>query len=237
MASNKKDMTEFDILKKEYGALVNLNQRLKNVCEIYYIAYSNIIYMKSLVPFIEKIAILNDGDLLNNYKGILYLPNQLFDFTKNAKKTKLTITQTDSTIYLGQNDNDDVAISLKRGISPIKEVIEGEHLFVNDKILPEFYSRYFEIMQNVKADKLEYLALSESMVEDISSAKFIELYINDNYVPITKQLLLDIKKNDDVFIAEVPISDVNENKMYYLLKNVNDIYTSYTLMSCIKNLL
>ena len=56
----KKELTEADIQKKAYGALVNINQRLKNISEGYYISYENGIYLKSLVPFIETYIVLND---------------------------------------------------------------------------------------------------------------------------------------------------------------------------------
>jgi hypothetical protein len=239
MATQAKILSEDDILRKEYSDLVEMNQRLKNICEIYYIGYNGLIYVKSLVQFIEKLLVINDKDFCSKYRGLLCLPNKMFDFKKNAKKSKLIITQTEHNIYLGQSDDPQISLTLNRGIRQDDESISHESVFINEKIIPEFYKKYFEIIRNTDAAGLDFKELNSELVDELSSSKMVVYSENGMYIPLTKHLFLDIKKGDELDIAKVIYKDKGDKsfgKVYYMIRNTTEYYTAYTLVSCISNL-
>jgi hypothetical protein len=237
MAKVPKVLSEDEIIKKEYSNFVEMNQYLKNICEIYYIGYNNIIYMKSLVPFIEKVAILNDKNMCSMYRGLLCLPNQIFEFKKEAKKSKLIVTQTENKIFLGQTENDELQITLNRGVPQNNNDTPNEVPFIQSNIVGNFYKKYFEIVDKIGVDNISFISIDSDKVDDLVSSKLVEMINGESYIPITRHLLLDLKKDDDLAIAKLPYVDKTKiGKVYYLLRNTNEYYTAYTLFAAMNHL-
>jgi len=238
----KKELSHDELVKKDYVYLTEMNQRLKNMCEIYYISHSGVIYLKSLIPFIEKVAILNDNNSLKIYRGALCLPNKIFEFKKNTKKNNLVVVQTNNFIDHGQSDNSEISLRINIAVRHEEEYIKQEPAFINTKIIPEYYTRYFEIIDKIgmNVDRLDFIPFTDEMVDDIVSGKLVEISRPDVYIPITKQLLLDIKKGDSVWYTKLPYSNRHEptfvegdpEKAYIMLKNSNKFYTAYTMFAC-----
>ena len=234
----KKELTEFDIIKKQYSKLEKINQRLKNIASIYYIAYDGTIYMKSLVSFVEKFIHLANPDDIDRFRGCMILPNQFFEFSKKAKKSKLTINATEKAYYFGQDDTDDISLTLNI-VNNEKDIDKN---YIDANIKPDMYKRFFEIyakpdIYHIYDDDKEFHPFKDNEVENIAGAKPFFLTFNDSNLTITKHLLLDIKKDDKISIARigyVPIED-DMKRVVYMLKHECDIYDSYTIFNTLQS--
>lgn len=232
----KKELTREDIVKKQYSALAKLNQRLKNISGGYYIGYDGCVYMQSIVGFVEKFIHLKNPEDIDIFKGYLIFPNKFFEFTKRAKKTKLTIEELDDKIIFGQNDDDELKIELRRVSN---EVIDTE--YIDKKVKPTMYKRFF----NIKSEDYtlyegcdDFMKLDDKLVEDIVCSKLATLIYKNGTLSLTKQLVLDIKKNESLSIAKVSYQMLEEKtqikRVMYLLKNECDLYDAYTLFNTLQ---
>ena len=233
----KKELTEFDIIKKQFSKLEKINQRLKNICECYYIAYDGTIYVKSLVGFIEKLIRLNNPEEINRFYGCMILPNQFFDFSKKAKKSKLTINATNKGYYFGQDDSDELTLMINT-VNPDSEI---DLQFIDLHIKPKMYKRLYEVYSNnemytLYEDNDKFNSLTNDEVDMIVNAKAIFLKFNGSDLTLTKHLILDIKKSDLVSIARVGYRKIEDNMMrvFYMIKHECDIYTSYTIFNTLQ---
>ena len=234
---SKKELTESERYKKEYSTLVNINQRLKTISDCYYISHNNTIYMKSLVPFIEKTIVLHD-DIMNEqslFNGAMIMPNAFFEFTKNAKKTKLTINPTLESIYLGQCDNTD--ISHKINIVNIDPRIDND--FLNSQIIPSMYKRFFTLSDNcyTKYDDYDvYYDISKDDIEVLLDSEPVYISLYNAPLTLTKQLVLDLKKEDSLSIARTCFQKIEETKkrVFYTIKHTTNMYTSYTIFNTLQ---
>lgn len=231
----KKPLTEFDILKKQYGKLVDLNDRLKYVCSAYYIGYDGVVYMKSLVGFVEKIARLKDPDSLDRFLGCMIMPNALFEFKKKAKKTKLTIELKDNVYYFGQDNTDELTYELNI-VNPNKECDE---LFLEERIKPQMYKKFFSMNTNkyIQYPEEDFRMISEDDVALLVGSNPLFLHYNDTELTITRHLFIDIKKDDGVGIRRLNYQ-VIENKskrVCYMIKLITDIYDGYTIFNTLQS--
>jgi len=228
-----KELTLEDRLKKSYTQLIDLNQSLKDISEVYYIGYNNVILMKSIVPFIEKVIFLNEAEYASYFRGCMILPNKLFIFKKSAKKTKLIFTLTKDKIYIGQNDDDDLNITINQIFKDSPENRQNEALYTQSSVVPQMYSRYFTIAQDIDFNTLEYYKFSPEEIDDIVGCSKID-YNRDgvNFI-ITKNLFLNLKKDDTLSIAHIPDRSDAPTKKYLLFKHSNACYVDYTLVACL----
>ena len=234
---SKKELTEAEIHKKEYSVLVNINQRLKNICEGYYISHDHRVYIKSLVPFIETLIILNDEvfNTLSLFKGSMIMPNAFFDFTKRAKKTKLSINPTLQSVYLGQNDTDEIA----HKINIVNSDINSDDAFIQTQIIPSMYKRLFALQEDsyIQYDDCEtYYTLSDYEIETLLNANPIYLMVHEKPLTLTKQLILDLKKDDQLAIARTCFKEIEDGKkrVFYTLKHITDLYIGYTIFNVLQ---
>lgn len=233
----KKELTEFDIIKKQYSNLEKINQRLKNICSGYYISYDGIIYMKSIVGFIEKVAHLCNPENIDRFKGCLILPNAFFEFSKKAKKTKLTINATEKGYYFGQNDNDELSLEIL--IQNSNESIDQNYILT--KIHPNMYKRFFEINDTNKylifKDYGNFIQLPSSDVETLISSNPLYISYDNTTITFTKHLMMDIKKDDLVGFCHVSYTDIDSNssRVFYMIKQQCELYDIYTIFNTLQN--
>lgn len=230
----KKELTEEDIIKKQYSNLVNLNQRLKNISEGYYIAHDNTVYLKSLVPFIEKFIKLKDDIDYSYIKGSMIMPNAFFEFSKNAKKTKLISLRTENGLHFGQNDNEELQYDIN--ILNSNELIDSE--YVNAQIKPKMYKRFFELTSDKyhQLDRLN-IELSEDDVFDLTKARPVYLNAKGSLITLTKQLFLDIKKDDKISIQRMCYQNI-ENQQYrvfYMIVQETNLYDCFTIFNTLQS--
>lgn len=234
----KKELTEFDIIKKQFSKLEKLNQRLKNIASAYYIAYDGTIYMKSLVNFIEKFVHVANPEEIDRFYGCMIMPNELFEFCKNAKKSKLTINATEKAYYFGQDDNDDVKFTINI-LNSNKDV---DMSYIISSIRPKMYKRFFEIyektdMYHIYDDDKEFHPFTEIDVDDIASANPVFIKYNNTDLTITKHLLLDIKKSDKLSIARIAyvLIDGGMKRVFYMIKHECELYDTYTIFNTLQS--
>ena len=231
----KKELTREDFLKKQYSNLVKINQRLKNISSGYYLAYDGTIYMNSLVSFVEKFIRLNDSDCISEFLGTEVMPNAFFEFTKVAKKSKLTITETDKGFWLGQNDSD---LTFELPIANSNKSIDTT--YCKEIISPAMYKRMWTLDNEegyTKSKKLIFQDLPKSCVDDLLSPNPVYVEVTTgNKTLLTKHIFLDLKKNDSLSIAkfgEIPI-DKSSQRTFYMVKQETDLYTCYTLFNTLE---
>lgn len=229
-----KEYTREDTLRACYSKLCNLNQRLKNISECYYIAYDGSLFMRSLIPFMDVFAKLHDPESIQPFQGGMILPNAFFNFSKKAKKKQLTFDEsTDATIAFGQ-ENDDLSYKLNL----VNQDPNADKQFIDDRIIPKMYKRFFELhtekytpMKN--APKVD---LSEEDVDKLIAASALYVNYEDDELVITKNLLLDLKKGDSVTIEKycTQIIDDKNMRVIYMLTHTTDIYTSFSIFGLLK---
>lgn len=231
----KKELTREDFLKKQYSNLVKINQRLKNISSGYYLAYDGTIYMNSLVSFVEKFIRLNDSDCISEFLGTEVMPNAFFEFTKVAKKSKLTITETDKGFWLGQNDSD---LTFELPIANSNKSIDTT--YCKEIISPAMYKRMWTLDNEegyTKSKNLIFQDLPKSCVDDLLSPNPVYVEVTTgNKTLLTKHIFLDLKKNDSLSIAkfgEIPI-DKSSQRTFYMVKQETDLYTCYTLFNTLE---
>lgn len=233
----KKELSEFDILKKQYSNLEKINQRLKNVCSGYYIGYDGVIYMKSIVGFVEKIANLVNPESIEKFRGCLILPNKFFEFSKKAKKTKLTITATEKGYYFGQDDDDDLQLEIP--IQNPNKLIDQD--YITTKIKPTMYKRFFEITDEnryfIYEDSGKFTNFSSSDINLIASANPLYLSYQASNLTITKHLILDVKKTDLLGISRISYQKIDHasNRVFYMLKQQCDLFDIYTIFNTLQS--
>lgn len=226
-----KILTREERLKKTYNDLYALNQKLKLISEIYYIDPSGVVYMKSLVPFLESVVTLNYRDKFESFYHAAILPNKLFDFGKRVKKSKMKIEEIQDKegqrFQFYQTDFPDLTYTLKI-LSLEKEYIQKSFN----------YKRMFEITDAKKYEIYEdsFYPLDVSQVEDLVDSKFIEVYLpSGDMIPLTKHIFLDIKKTDYIQIRKVARQRIegpdDVYRTFYIICHDTDLYTKYTLFN------
>lgn len=234
----KKELSEFDIMKKEYSNLVKINQKLKNISDGYYISHDGNIFMSSLVSFIEKFIHLHNPDDISHYLGSMIMPNAFFEFTKVAKKTKLTIVPTEKGYHFGQDYTDDSEFKyFVNVVNPNKEI---DMNYVDANIKPKMYKRFFELSSELYVqydDNDKFYDLTPHEVESIVDAKPVYFDFNGTGLILTKQLFLDIKKDDTLSIARLCYQKIgdNEYRVFYMIKHTTDLYDSYTIFNVLQS--
>ena len=222
MASKK---APIDPLKTQFKALKEINQRLKNICDVYYISQTGKIYMHSLVPFIEKIAELDTPEDISLYSSIMYLPNQLFEFTKVAKSTKLLASETSDSINLGQEDSEE-HITLNKIYVPNPDSCESE--IVSNVVIPQMYHQLQKILINLH--DYVFIDIGEEDTLDIINNQMISIADPSGYIALTKNLFPSIKKGDSLQYTILPMKDDRlKEKRYVLFKKKTSDMTIYTL--------
>lgn len=228
-----KILTREDILKKQYSYLAKMNQRIRYVSEAYYLSEDGVVYSKSLVPFLEKIIKLEDPENLSEFYGALVMPNAFFDFTKNAKKTKLTIEEKKKDnfieqIIFGQIDNQDLRYTLA---------------FANttkDDIKNTMYKRMFLVHEDpnvIKYDNFGYYSdFPEEMTKKIVNSEAVYYEYNGTTLTFTKHLFLDIKKTDQISITRLGYEAMGKEtyRVFYMIRQITDLYTEYTLFNTLQ---
>lgn len=226
-----KILTRSERLKKGYSNLYNLNQKLKNISTLYYIADDGCVYMKSLVPFLETVVYLRYPDIYEDYKYALVTPNKFFDFGKQAKKSKLEIEEIHDEdgvrFVFSQYDREDLRYTLN--------IVKNTPESMREKLE---YKRLFEINDTSKYKVYDdpYFPLKDDQVEDLCNAKYLEITLpDDSQIPLTKQLFLDIKKGDGIQLVKVARQkipgDENKYRSFYMIRHDTDLYTSYTVFN------
>jgi len=215
--------------KIQYKNLEAINKRLKYICDVFYISPHNTIYMHSIIPFIEKIAFINNNVDISEYTDIMYLPNTLFDFTKNAKKTKLSIINESNNIKLGQKDTD-LELILNKLNSP-SNITDIENQNIQKNIIPKMYSKLNLFLNDLyKINSLKFTSITSDEIELICSNNIINIKEESLILSLTKNLFQSIKKEDNLSYSVLSIIDeYYKNKKYVLYKKETDIITIYTL--------
>lgn len=234
----KKELSEFDIIKKQFSKLEKLNQRLKNITSGYYIAYDGTIYMKSLVGFVEKVLHLTNPEEISRFYGCMILPNTFFEFGKNAKKSKLTINATEKAYYFGQTDDDEITLT----INIVNPHIEIDNQYINTSIRPKMYKRFFEIPTDDKyhvidQNEIKFRSFTETEVEEIANANPLFIKFNNCDLTITKHLMLDIKKTDKLLITQIAFIPIDEHmkRMFYMIEQECELYTVNTIFNTLQS--
>lgn len=224
-------LTREKCLAKAYSRLYDLNQRLKNISSIYYFD-DGVVYMKSSVPFVESFLELRYPDHYADFNGGTILPNALFNFGKKAKKSKMIISEVED--KEGHRFNFEEG-ELNYTLNIIPQTMEDLKKNLN-------YKRIFDIQDESKYEVFEsdYYPLDVAQVEDICNAKYIEVILpTGDLIPLTKHLMLDIKKGDYIQIAKVARQVINKEKneyrLFFLINHDTDLYTKYTLFNKISS--
>lgn len=231
-----RELTEEERIKKEYSNLYNLNQRLKNISQCYYIGHDGVILMKSLVPFIETIVHPYDLDSIRSFVGAMILPNKFFEFGKNIKKSLLTIDPYYDRIELGQENKPE----LKYEINIVNRDSGNDDLYQKNQIRPKMYKRFFEL-ENEEfhpfPDKGEFYNLTREEMDILIEPQPLYLDFQGAVLLLTKNLFLDLKKGDQIGICRmcwIEIPEERKDKVYYMIRHDTDIYTSYTIMAMLR---
>lgn len=234
-------LTREESLKKGYRELWNLNQRLKNISQIYYISYDGSVYLKSLLHFVEVHVTLRYPEKFDMFKGCVVKPNELFQFGKVLKISKLQVEEVSDEngyrIIFSQSDYPSLSYTLHM-VNPMKEM---EDSYLQKQVRPNFYKRMFELNDPDKYEHFEdpYYPLDNDMVEDLYDSKPVEFTTpyGDN-IFLTRQMCLDIKRGDFFQIVkrarqQIP-GKLNTYRLFYILAHDTDIYSSYTLYNRVK---
>lgn len=205
-------------LFKQYSKIKDINQRLKYISDIYYIGGNGYIYMKSLIPFIEKFAVVNDNIDIQAYSNSIILPNKAYGFTSIAKKSKLVADYYMDTIVLADSTDD----SLKLEINLVQE---------ESKPYKSFYKNIDLILNNISTP---FITLEEENLRRLVSSEVVYIpYENTNFT-ITKNIFMSIKKTDSVDYKILDMVDpTNLMKKYVLFRKNTDLMTIYTLTAFI----
>jgi hypothetical protein len=231
-----KILTREDRIKNQYTKLYDLNQRLKNISECYYIAWDGTIHLKSLVGFEEILIHLRYPDSINLFTGAMILPNKFFEFGKKAKKTKLTIKETEDSFEFGQLDDEELKFTLNiinKNSSMDKEYLSG-------MVDPKMYKRYFELTSSkyTQYPVEDFTMLTDKQNEDIINANPVYMTFNDANLTLTKHLVLDIKKGDSLGIKRMCYQKIDEDnsRVFYMIEHRADLYDSYTIFNTLQQI-
>lgn len=235
----KKELSPEDLMKKQYSKLYELNQKMKLISAIYYISYSGVVYMQSLVPFVEKVIVPTDFDSISLFKGCLIKPNAFFAFGKQAKKSKLTISVTNTEITFGQNDNEELLFTIPKGWNG-----EDDKEYVENTIKPNFYKRFFHVFgesyvcyEEVVNGEAKFEPIADDHTEMIVKSKPYNLKFNGTTLTLTKHLMLDIKSGDELSLARLSYQPIENHqcRVFYQIKQITSIYTCYTLFNTLQS--
>lgn len=232
-----KELTREDFIKKQYSELNKINQRLKNISECYYISYDGTIYIKSLVPFVEKMVHLRYPEKIALFYGAMILPNQFFDFAKKAKKTKMTIEETENSFKFGQEDDPELSIT----VNIVNMDEKNDEEYRKARVIPKMYKRFFELRGEgyiSYKDCGDFTRLSDDQIDAIVNASPVILNYNNASITLTKHLMLDIKKDDSISISRDCYQriDTRDCRVFYMVKNETDLYDCYTIFNVLQQI-
>jgi hypothetical protein len=180
--------------------------------------------MHSNVEFIEKIAIIHNSLDISSYQGIMYLPNELFNFTKEARVTKLIANDLQSSVHLGQVENDDINIKLNRIYIPNDEIKEKDSINLN--IIPKMYTKFHHHFNSI--NDLQYESISTDDTMSIVKNGIVIINTALCALSLSKNLFGSLRK-DDVLSYHIFPSTEEGNKVYAIYKEENEEMTIYTL--------
>lgn len=232
-----KELTREDLIKKQYSELHKINQRLKNISECYYISYDGTIYMKSSVPFVEKMIHLRYPEKINLFYGAMILPNQFFEYAKKAKKSKMTINQNDTSFEFGQEDDPEIYL----GIHIVNMNANNDEEYRKARVIPKMYKRFFELggdEYTLYKDCGNFTRLTDEQMDAIVNANPVILLYNNASITLTKHLMLDIKKTDMISISRNCYQRIDPRncRVFYMLKNETDLYDCYTIFNTLQQI-
>lgn len=217
---------------KQYNNFRDINQKIKNISSLYYIHDSGYILMESLVPFIEKVAIIKPDVQIDQFYNKIILPNQTFAFTSNALKSKLEAELIDKNVYMQADvkkgsklDTDKATLTIHHLELDVRNVELIMSKLIGDTGIP-FYNNLSLIYDGIRDSG--FIEFSEIEFNDILNSKVS--YISDSYFTITKHIFMSIKKNDSLSYRVLNHRDMdNDKKRYVLFKKETDIMDIYTL--------
>lgn len=217
---------------KQYNSFRDINQRVKNISSLYYINDNGVILMESLVPFIEKVAIIKPDVNIDQFHNKIILPNQAFTFTSNALKSKLEADIVNRNIYMEADvkkgsklDTDKATLTIHHLELDVKNIELIMSKLIGDNGIP-FYNNLSLIYDGISDGK--FIRFSETEFNDIVNSKVS--YISEAYFTITKHIFMSIKKSDSLSYQVLNHRDMeNDKKRYVLFKKETDIMDIYTL--------
>ncbi len=224
-----KVLSDLTLMKKDYSQMIKLNQRLRYIASGYYIDWDGTIFMQSSVPFVEKVVTLHDPESIGMFRGTMIMPNALFEFSKNAKKTKLTIKKEDTMIYLGQEDQQELNHAIHI-VCPSFDALYAKNNVV-DKMYKRFFSTSSEFVQYPDSDKLDILP--DEMVKKMCKAQAVYYEYNGTILTLTKHVMLDIKKEDHLSLQRwgYELIENDQYRVSYILTQETELYTVKTLFN------
>lgn len=209
------------ILKTQFNKLKDINQKLKLESDLYYIDRNKMIYLNSLVPFIEKVAILNDDIDIESYDDGLVLPNAFYEFYSKAKKTTMKISKETGQVIFDDKEKSDSYYVLHK-VEPEKVPFKN------------FYTRLDIILHFIDSTEDGFIDLDEEDNESIINSQpyFMDIY-EGNTMVVTKNVFLSIKKGDQVSYKKLGKIIKGKDSYYVLFRHRTSLMDIYILTASI----
>lgn len=211
----------------EYSRLYELNQRMKLMCDIY-IIHDNYVYMHSLIDFVEKYVKMKAPFTVFN--NVAILPNQLFQFTKSIKKSKLFVRETDDEIIMGDTEDDNLVIHIKRFLPSTVINQPNGNSVVEDYLKKNAITKFYKMPDDLFDSNESYTALKPDIVDDLLYPYVVTLHIGAHSFVITRNIIPSLKKDDNLYVKKVREENSdNLNKSYLIFREENKFFDVFTL--------
>lgn len=229
---------EVEAWKKEYPKFKDINSKLRTMCDCYCISKDGVIYMHSLVPFIEKMAVLKK-DTLEEYREIAVLPNQTFEWMKPVTKTSLISREVDDITMVLESSKIDELLT-------ISKVDCDDEKFMEDIRSPKgkmytcfntLYRGYDSIMNPDRYPNKSKLMDISDKIEAINDSELVEFELDGHLISISRQIFPRIKKDNSLMVGIIPLNEriiddeSGAEKIYVIFEEMSDDMAIYTLMA------
>ena len=197
----------------ELAALKPINSRLSNHCNVYALS-GDIIWIHSLIPFVEKVALLKNPESVAFFSNIMVNAVEFRTFLGKFRKTFTEVTEEESGFYIKDTKSDESTFisKLGQGEANIQQISSMyRHLLHDNDPIGEAILKAVDTF-----DSNDYQWMSAQDIIDLQQNKVINFHSPlGNQVYLTKSIFGTLNGVNAIGIRDLPI--ISDTKRYLLL--------------------
>lgn len=197
----------------ELASLKPINSRLSYHCNVYALS-GDIVWIHSLIPFVEKVALLKNPESVAFYSNIMVNAVEFRSFLGKFRKTFTEVTEERDGFYIKDTKSDESTFisKLGQGEANIQQISSMyRHLLHDNDAIGDAILKAVDTF-----DSNDYQWMPTQDIIDLQQNKVINFYSPlGNRVYLTKSIFGTLNGVSAIGIRDLPI--ISDTKRYLLL--------------------